>query len=416
MRKLVLSLLFSCIGMYAIGQAPVQRQLIQASPGEVHDLKQLRSTPYSGWYNNLQEAGQTGFVSYTPYNNSLFPDSTVKVEYGSSNGPIVDYCSTQGVGEVFDPRKEIYSQPLSIYNSYRVDSVGLPYLYNYVKDTNAAPDTLIFQFYTYNSGGILKNTLTTKEICAYVAYNYKANLGKVQYSSQKYYLSEKDSQSKVNNIISVPTNGANGVNLKANELFAYTVSYRPGYKWNVGDTISETFSPTPKTLHSHFRFLVGQNTSKEIDMSTYEMSLTVTTGTRYNFTTYRGFPNGWNTYYVPGTAWNTNDQILWSLFYVSTPNLGIETAGELKGYGLSNVYPNPNHGSARLDFTLAKAENVSIKVYDVVGHEVATLANGVYGQGTHTINFNTDTYKSGLYFYSINAGGYSKTMKFTVTE
>lgn len=431
MRKILLSLLLSCMGVYAMGQNAVPGgNLIRVNPSQVQGFKpQLRSTEFTHWYNNISEAKSTGFENYLLYNNSVFGDSTVQVLYGDGAGGVkLGYCFTQGVGEVFDPKSNIYDTFLSRFNPYRVDSIGLPYLYNYVKEKDtlspdsAAHDTLVFQFYTGNSGGLVKGTFPAsgtfpQENNAVIRYDYKKNKGTLSIGEYKYILGAKDSQTTVKNFLSIPAtlqNGNVGIPVTKNDLFAYTVSYRPGFKYKFGDTIDESpkVIPPAKNLHSHFKILIGNTGSKESN-SDYEMSQTIISKTRTNT-----WPasNGWNGAYIPGSAWNDYNQILWSLFYVTTPNLGIESAGDIKGYGLSNVYPNPSHGSAKLEFTIAKPENVTVTVYDMLGHQVATIANGAYTSGTHTVNFSTANFKTGLYLYSINAGSYTKTMKFTVTE
>jgi hypothetical protein len=417
-----------------MGQAPQpQNYLIPMSKTDIQGINPVkRSTPYSGWYNNIGEAQTTGLINYTLYNNTLFADSQVQVLYGTSTPGVTQlgYVFTQGVGEVFDPKSLIYTTPLSNYNTYNVDSVELPYLYNYVYDSTAAPDTLIFQFYTLKSGGITAGLFQAqppqfpnKELYAYTKYNPSKNLGSVSVGTTTYIMGAKDSQSTVKNAIAVATNGLNGIDVNQvskttgfnTDLFAYTVSYRPGFSYKLGDTIDEKNNPLPKKLHSHFKILIGNDQSKPSN-SDYEMSLAVTTATRYNLAKYRGNTNGWLGLYVPGSAYFSYNQVLWSLFHLSTPNLGIETSGAMKGYDMGVVYPNPSHGNTSLEFSVGKTEKVTIKVYDIVGHEVATLANNVFTEGSHTINFNTSNFKTGLYLYSITAGNYSKTMKFTVSE
>jgi hypothetical protein len=433
MRKILLSLLFSGIGMYAMGQnVATAPNLTKVSPSEVGAFKaSMKSTPYTHWFDNIDEAKKTGFENYTLFNNTIFSDSTVQTLYGDGNGgTTLGWVGVQGVGEVFDPKSGIYNNPdspevFSRFNPYTVDSIQLPYRYNYVreKDTNSkdglAHDTLIFQFYTGTSGGITKGVFTPSgtfllpELYAITRYDYKKNLGTLNTGNTvRYVLGERDSQSVIKRVIQVPTDSLKGgIKVPKNDLFAYTVSYRPGFKHKFGDTIDENNPVKPKNLHSHFRYLIGQSTTKDQNTD-YEMSLTIVSKTRYN----TWGANGWAGTYIPGSAWNTSNQILWSLFHATTPNLGIESAGDIKGYGLGNIYPNPNHGTARFDFALGQTENVTINVYDILGHQVATLANGQYGQGNHTITFNTSNYKTGLYLYSITAGSYSKTLKFTVTE
>jgi hypothetical protein len=76
-------------------------------------------------------------------------------------------------------------------------------------------------------------------------------------------------------------------------------------------------------------------------------------------------------------------------------------------YTLSQNFPNPFNPSTDIQFTLAKAGTVSLKVYDMLGREVAMLANGEYAAGVHHVMFNAINLPSGAYFYSLKAGNFS---------
>ena len=452
MRKLILSLLFSGIGLYAMGQgAAPTHQLIPLTPSELAGAKKIlprnpnvagstnTSVPISQWYDAISESQSTGAESYTVYNNTVFADSSVQSLYGDgAGGTKLFYVGTQGEGEVFDPKAPVYDSALSLYNTYKVDSVALFYQYHYVPEKDSLSpdglvhDTLIFQFYTIKTGGIATGTFTQttpNEPWAVTRYDYKHNIGTNTYSGIKVtkVLGQADT-ALTTHVITVATNGANGIpvnyvlNTKPKtgyntDLFAFTVSYRPGFKYKFGDTIDEKSTPTPIHLHSHFKTLEGH--SAKDALTNYEMSLTLVSSVRYNTNT-----NGWNGQYIPGTAWIGNatnpgyNEVLYSAFYVESPNDAAinQTPGDPKGYILGNVYPNPANGTAKLDFALGNTEQVKITLYDMLGHEIAVLANGQYTSGTHSIAFNTDNLKEGVYLYSINAGSFAKTLKFTVAH
>jgi len=85
-------------------------------------------------------------------------------------------------------------------------------------------------------------------------------------------------------------------------------------------------------------------------------------------------------------------------------------------YGMSQNYPNPFNPSTIINFALPVESKVTIKVFDAIGQEVATIVNSSLPAGNHTANFEASKYNSGLYVYSINAEGvdgkkFSKTMK-----
>jgi tetratricopeptide (TPR) repeat protein len=68
-------------------------------------------------------------------------------------------------------------------------------------------------------------------------------------------------------------------------------------------------------------------------------------------------------------------------------------------------YPNPFNPSTVIKYQLADASQVSLKVYDVMGREVATLVNGFQNAGSYNVTFNANGLSSGIYFYKLNANG-----------
>jgi hypothetical protein len=80
-------------------------------------------------------------------------------------------------------------------------------------------------------------------------------------------------------------------------------------------------------------------------------------------------------------------------------------------FSLSNNWPNPFNNSTQISYTLEKASNVTLKVYDMLGRKVATLAQGRNSPGEHSVTWNADRVSSGVYFYRIVAGGFVQTKR-----
>jgi len=70
-------------------------------------------------------------------------------------------------------------------------------------------------------------------------------------------------------------------------------------------------------------------------------------------------------------------------------------------FGLSQNYPNPFNPTTNIEFYIPQSGNVNIKVYDMLGKEVALLANNNFTAGTHSLKFNAGYLSSGIYFYSL---------------
>jgi len=78
-------------------------------------------------------------------------------------------------------------------------------------------------------------------------------------------------------------------------------------------------------------------------------------------------------------------------------------------FALEQNYPNPFNPSTKIDFSLAVDSKVNLKVFDVLGQEVATLVNTDLVAGIHNVEFNAVSINSGVYFYRIEATGIDGT-------
>jgi len=74
-------------------------------------------------------------------------------------------------------------------------------------------------------------------------------------------------------------------------------------------------------------------------------------------------------------------------------------------FSLKQNYPNPFNPSTSIKFALPVDSRVSLQVYNMIGQVVATLADGNYSAGTHSVNFNAANLTSGMYIYNIKALG-----------
>jgi polygalacturonase len=79
-------------------------------------------------------------------------------------------------------------------------------------------------------------------------------------------------------------------------------------------------------------------------------------------------------------------------------------------------YPNPFNPSTTIRYTLAEAGFVSLKVFDVLGNEVAQLVNDEKPVGSYEVKFTADNLASGLYFYTLRIGGFVDTRKMVVVR
>jgi spore coat protein A len=80
-------------------------------------------------------------------------------------------------------------------------------------------------------------------------------------------------------------------------------------------------------------------------------------------------------------------------------------------YSLQQNYPNPFNPSTTIKFTLPENSFVSLKIYDILGREAATLISGMAPKGNHEVQFNASGLASGMYVYKLSAGSFTEAKK-----
>ncbi|GAI20309.1 unnamed protein product, partial [marine sediment metagenome] len=85
-------------------------------------------------------------------------------------------------------------------------------------------------------------------------------------------------------------------------------------------------------------------------------------------------------------------------------------------FAVAQNSPNPFNPTTTISLTLAEAGNVSVDVFNVAGQKVDTLVNGFMNAGTHSVVWDASKFSAGVYFYTVKAGDFSKTMKMTLLK
>jgi len=100
-----------------------------------------------------------------------------------------------------------------------------------------------------------------------------------------------------------------------------------------------------------------------------------------------------------------------------------ENISEVNEFVLHQNYPNPFNPATKIQFSIPYVEtpymtslHVTLKVYDILGREVATLVNESKAPGNYEVNFHAESLPSGIYFYRLKAGDRSLTKKMTLMK
>jgi len=168
-----------------------------------------------------------------------------------------------------------------------------------------------------------------------------------------------------------------------------------------------TFSPSSITidLGDTVKFVLGSiHNAREVSQATWDVNGTTSNG---------GFdlPFGGGTVVLTQTGTH---------FYVCTPHASGGMKGSITVNSTTDVksmsgsiqdhfilmqnFPNPFNPSTTISFNIPTPLFVSLKVFDCIGKEVATISSGVMPAGRHNINWNAAELPSGVYFYRIQAG------------
>ena len=118
--------------------------------------------------------------------------------------------------------------------------------------------------------------------------------------------------------------------------------------------------------------------------------------------------------------WGTNDtRGTWfigsdSVKGVLTNQVAVDEAPA--AFAVAQNSPNPFNPSTTISFSIPEAGTVSVNVFNVAGQKVATVASEFMSAGSHSVTWNASGLSAGVYFYTVKAGGFAKTIKMTLLK
>jgi hypothetical protein len=97
-------------------------------------------------------------------------------------------------------------------------------------------------------------------------------------------------------------------------------------------------------------------------------------------------------------------------------SIQIPTSNLPSHFSLDQNYPNPFNPTTAITYRTGNAGKVSLKVFSVIGTEVATLVDETQDAGEHKVGFHATNFPSGVYFYVLRAGGATETRRMVLLK
>lgn len=405
MKKHFLFLVFVGVcGASSLAQSPVQLDpaFMRTNPTPFVSplLSQFQAKrPKTNWFCFLEaaDANQGGVLNFTVFdNNTLFPDSFVQQAYGdSASGYHLGRVNLHHIGQVFDPTSFYYSDLISPYDPYSIDSISIAYRYRHT--IPGSVDTLKFQVYedaAIKTGDLLIDN--KPEPSAWIDYDRANDRGAGALQEWKIPIEADDSSWNTYRVMKLAL--PNIAQISKGGLFAVTYCFIPGYTYTLGDTIDHTWTdPAPTKKLNQFQPLIGTDNLKSEEYS-YNHALSLLSYTKYSNDTTQPFANS----FIPGDVWLTFTEYTYIGFHVTVFYIGLAPIAE----NSVQVYPNPGMDSEKvtISFTTSAASDVTVELYDLLGNKVQTVMNGTIEAGEQVAEVNTTALPSGIYVYRIKAG------------
>jgi len=123
-------------------------------------------------------------------------------------------------------------------------------------------------------------------------------------------------------------------------------------------------------------------------------------------TSTQAYTGAWGGFPAGDLNWFPSRKQDWLLTGIGTTEQDIPQA-----FSLSQNFPNPFNPATKITFALPKAGDAVVKVFNLLGQEIATLVNGKMNAGYHEVTFDASRLASGVYLYSLSSGQFHATKK-----
>ena len=369
--------------------------------------------------------GTTGIKS----TQLLFPDTLVHAFENNSHTfmPYVyaGYSKIEfhQLGNVLDVLSPAFSNANGVTwnsnTSYMVDSMGVEYQYVRKHPDNTIVDTLIVYLYNNHTAADLPTLFFTG---AFYNTNYNVDTMFILQQQYNYISNEPVALSMITVKVPLTVNDSSSaittkyfstpvLNVNAGKQVACAISFKPGYSYVNGDTITSD--------KNYFSFVSteekGSNTYPTYTKRDGNLSSLIMPYQRYNYDPGFGINGVYMDSYFWASMWQfEHHMIYYHVTSTSTINVNEEIADN--GVKLFQNRPNPFNKTSLIGYELEKPSDVLIEVHDITGRKVSTFNKGKQDKGYHNITIDASLISKGVYFYTLKTDGVSLMRKMIITE
>ncbi len=350
------------------------------------------------------------FADY--YAVNIFPDTTM---LESGNQPADGHIFFHSYAVSMDPASSVFEENgvnnFNDYTKYSLDSIDLGYVYSR-NTASTVVDTLVMQVQVNTWGYTLTSAsyswvqsiygVSTMRVAAILhdTMSWKATSSSAHnVGTYKWALNQADSSANPARFVKALSSA---LQLAGGDVVKATFTFVPGYTWTPNvDSIQ---------MYNEFSFLTFGNASGNI--YPYYVENDLNTNQTLRTFAYRD---------------NTDDTYEPAYFFISSPfpyqyhdvamrftglNVGIENT--TSNFSVSQNQPNPFNGTTTINYSLDKAANVSLSVYNVAGALVINQSEGFKNAGNHQISLDGSNLPAGVYYYTFVADNQKVTKKMIV--
>ena len=213
----------------------------------------------------------------------------------------------------------------------------------------------------------------------------------------------------------IANNGDMGITNQADNSQVYLINSFVGY--NQGENIDQDTSRTDNWVEARFSNLIGGTDSLWFGIGCMDTMPEFADTSAYDFSLLSTSPM-----IDAGDPMLPNDDDgtvadIGVHFYSQGPSSISETDLTLEKFELSQNYPNPFNPTTTIEFSIPKTDFVTLKIYNLLGQEVATLVSEKLNQGKHKYTWDASQFASGIYFYIIQTEeGFINTKKLVLLK